>query len=62
MAAEHDSKGIARQWNREIEADERRLAARTDRGPGRRVVWTALWLLWLLALGAVLSVLHPLNG
>jgi hypothetical protein len=62
MAAEHDSKGIARQWNREIEADERRLAAHVGRGPWRRVVWTALWLLWLLALGAVLSLLHPLNG
>ena len=38
MAAERDTKGIVGQWNREIEADDRRHAAPADRGPWRRVV------------------------
>lgn len=62
MTAEHDSKRIVRQWNREIEAENRRVGERRDKGPWRGVVWTALWLLWLLAIGALVSVLHPLHG
>lgn len=62
MAAERDSKGIVRQWNREIEADDRRLSTAADRGPWRRVAWTVLWLFWLLLLGALLSLLRPLHG
>ena len=58
MATERDSKGIVRQWDREIEADDKRCAPPTDRGPWRGVAWTALWLLWLLLIGAVVSVLR----
>lgn len=62
MTAEHDSKRIVRQWNREIEAENRRLGERRDQGPWRGVVWAALWLLWLLAIGALVSMLRPLHG
>ena len=62
MTVEHDSKRIVRQWNREIDAENRRLAALSDKGPWRSVVWTALWVLWLLLLGAVLSLVRPLHG
>ena len=44
---ERDSKRIAREWNREIEAEIRRLAGRRDDGWGRVVVWTVLELVWL---------------
>lgn len=59
MTAEHDSKRIVRQWNREIEADDRRLASGRVDGPWRRVIWTALWLGWLLVLGGVVSLIRP---
>jgi hypothetical protein len=58
VTAEHDSKHIIRQWNREIEADDKRLANQGDKGPWRRVVWAALWFLWLLMLGALISVIR----
>ena len=62
MTAEHDTKRIVRQWNREIEDDNRRLAARADEGPWRAVVWTALWVSWLLLLGGLVSLFRPLHG
>ena len=58
MSAEHDSKRIVRQWNREIEADDRRRTERGDEGPWRAVVLGALWLLWLLAIGALVSIVR----
>ena len=50
-----DSKGIIRQWDREIEAEIRREAARQrDKGRWKAVVWGALWFLWLgLLFGAI---------
>lgn len=58
--AERDSKRIIRRWNREIEDETRRAAAHTKAsGPWRAVAWTALWLLWLALLFALLA---PLNG
>src|SRR5260370_42052076 len=39
---ERDSKRIAREWKREIEAEMRRLAARQDEGRWRIVVWAVL--------------------
>ena len=58
---ERDSRRIAREWNREIEAEIRRLAARRDEGWGRVVVWTVLELVWLVAVFAVLGVFSRLH-
>ena len=58
---ERDSRRIAREWNREIEAEIRRRAARRDDGWGRVVVWTVLELVWLVAVFAVLGVVSRLH-
>ncbi len=58
---ERDSRRIAREWNREIEAEIRGLAARRDEGCGRFVVWTVLELVWLVAVFAVLGVFSRLH-
>ena len=58
---ERDSKRIAREWNREIEAELRRPAARRDEGWGRVVIWTVLELVWLVAVFAVLGVFSRLQ-
>ena len=58
---ERYSKRIAQEWNREIEAEIRRLAAQRDDGWGRVVVWTLLELVWLVAIFAVLGVLSRLH-
>src|ERR1044071_8551355 len=48
------------QWNREIEDETRRLAARgKDSGPWRAVVWGAIWVLWLGTLVALVVLLKP---
>ena len=57
---ERDSRRIAREWNREIEA-EIRLAARQEEGWGRVVVWTVLELVWLVAVFVVLGVFSRLH-
>jgi hypothetical protein len=52
---ESDSKSIARRWNREIEDELRRNAARQEgRGPWRSVVWGVLWVFWLALLAGVM--------
>ena len=57
---ERDTKRIIRQWNREIEDETRRLAARgKDSGPWRALVWGAIWVLWLGALLALIALLKP---
>ena len=56
-----DPKRIVREWNREIEAEIRRLAAQRDEGWGRFVVWTVLELVWLVAIFAVLGVFSRLH-
>jgi hypothetical protein len=58
---ERDSRRIAREWNREIETEIRRLAARQNQGWGRAVVWTVLELVWLVAIFAVLGVFSRLH-
>jgi hypothetical protein len=58
---ERDSKRIASEWNREIETELRRHAARRDDGWGRVVVWTVLELVWLVAVFAVLGVFSRLH-
>jgi hypothetical protein len=45
---ELDPKRIAREWNREIEAEIRRLAEKEESQWGRHVVWALLALAWLL--------------
>jgi hypothetical protein len=58
---ERKSRRIAREWNREIEAEIRRRAARQDEGWGRVVVWTVLELVWLAAVFVVLGVFSRLH-
>jgi hypothetical protein len=58
---ERDSKRIAREWNREIETELRRLATRRGEGWGRVVVWTVLELVWLVAVFGVLGVFSRLH-
>jgi hypothetical protein len=53
---ERDSKRIASEWNREIEAEIRRLDARQEDGWGRVVVLTLLEVIWLVAVFAVLGL------
>jgi hypothetical protein len=53
---ETDSKRIVPEWNREIEAEIRRLAAQRDEGWGRIVVWTVLEVIWLVGVFGVLSL------
>jgi len=47
---EGDGKRIARQWSREVEDALRRANHPKENGRGRIVVWTVLWLIWLVAL------------
>jgi hypothetical protein len=58
-AVDHDSKRIVREWNREIEAEDRLLSARQD-GWGKIVVWTVLEMMWLAAVFAVLGLITRL--
>jgi len=52
---QHDSKQIVRQWDREIEDEIRREAARNAAGgPWKAVVWGVLWLFWLVSLAALI--------
>jgi len=52
--AERDRKRIIRQWNREIEDEIRREAARNNAaGPWKAVAWAGLWMLWLALLVAL---------
>ena len=58
----HDSERIARQWNREIEDEIRREAAR-NAGDGRwkSVTWAALWVFWLVLLAALVGHIRSLG-
>ena len=58
---ERESRRIAREWNREIEGEIRRLAARQEEGWGRVVVWAVLELVWLVAVFVVLGVFSRLH-
>ena len=60
--SDHDSKRIIRQWDREIE-DQQRRAAAGDHADGRwrGVVWGALWVLWLGLLIALLAHVKSLR-
>jgi len=57
MSPESDSKRIIRQWDREIDDEQRRAAERARAGRAWRYVsWAALWVLWLFLLAAL--VIH----
>jgi len=58
---EQDSKRIVREWNREIEADMRRLAARRDEGRWKFVVWVVLEVMWLAGLVVVVGLFTRLH-
>ena len=57
---ERDSRRIAREWNREIEAEIRRAAGQ-DHGPWKIVVWASLAILWFVALFAVIDLFERLQ-
>jgi hypothetical protein len=53
---QHDSKRIIRQWDREIEDEIRREAARNAAGSRwKGVVWGVLWVLWLVSVAALIA-------
>jgi hypothetical protein len=60
---EPDSKRIVRQWNREIEAEMRRLAPakRDNGGRWKLVVWTLLEAIWLVVVLAVMGLFGRLH-
>jgi len=58
---ESDPKRIVREWNREIEAEMRRRAARQADGPCKIVDWVALAVLWFVALFVVLTLFERLQ-
>ena len=58
---ERDSKRIAREWNRQIEVELRRLAARRDDGWGSFVVWSALEVVWVIGIFVVLSLFSRIS-
>jgi len=57
---EHNSKRIVREWNREIEVEDRHRAAAREDDCGKIVVWTALEIMWLVAVFAVLGLVSRL--
>jgi hypothetical protein len=60
--SERDTKRIIRQWDREIEDEIRREAARdAGDGPWKAVSWGAVWLLWLVVLVALVSQIKALR-
>jgi hypothetical protein len=61
MVTEQDRRRIIREWNREIEDETRRLAARTDEGPWKLVVWGALWLGWLAVVFVLIAGIRALH-
>jgi hypothetical protein len=58
---ERDSKRIVREWNREIETEVRRLAARKDDGRWKIVVWLLLEVTWLAGLVVLLGMVTRLH-
>ncbi|MGH7110695.1 MAG: hypothetical protein ACREFK_09720 [Stellaceae bacterium] len=54
---DRDPKRIVREWNREIEAELRRRAAKEGNQWGRNLLWALLALAWLLLVMELLGVL-----
>ena len=56
--SERDTRTIIRQWEREIDAEQLREAARgQDDGPWKAVVWGALWCLWVGLLFGIIALI-----
>jgi hypothetical protein len=58
---ERESKRIVREWNREIEAEMRRLAAKQDAGRWKLVVWAVLEAIWLVGLFLLMGLFGRLH-
>jgi hypothetical protein len=58
---ERDSKRVVREWNREIDAEKRRLPPRQDDRRWKIVVWVLLEATWLAALVVVLGLFTRLH-
>jgi len=62
IVSERDTRTIIRQWEREIDAELRREAAREQEdGRWKAVVWGALWCLWLGLLFGVIATIKSLH-
>jgi hypothetical protein len=61
VVTERDRRRIIREWNRQIEAENRRLAANTADGPWKIVVWGALWCVWLGVILGLITWVRPLH-
>jgi hypothetical protein len=61
VLGDREGRYIARQWDREIEDESRRLAGARDEGPWRNVVWGVLWLLWIGFLALAFVLIRPLH-
>jgi hypothetical protein len=58
---ESDPKRVVREWNREIEAEMRRLSARGEDGPWKVVVWVALAMVWFGVVFAAIGLFERLQ-
>jgi hypothetical protein len=58
---ESDPKRVVREWNREIEAEMRRRAARGEDGPWKVVVWMALAMVWFGVVFAAIGLFERLQ-
>ncbi|HEY1796027.1 MAG TPA: hypothetical protein VGG57_07895 [Stellaceae bacterium] len=52
---------LIRQWDREIDDQQRAETAGREKGPWRIVSWFALWLVWLAVLVTIVELLRPLR-
>jgi hypothetical protein len=58
IVSERDTRTIIRQWEREIDAEQGREAARGQHdGPWKAVVWGALWCLWVGLLFGIIALI-----
>ncbi|MGH7092141.1 MAG: hypothetical protein ACREFB_01230 [Stellaceae bacterium] len=60
---QRDVRHIIRQWDREIQEQQRRDAEResAQRGPWRFVSGLVLWFLWLGVLVTIVALIRPLH-
>ena len=56
-----DPEQFVRQWNREIEAEARRLAGSAQQGRWKLVIWVTLEILWCALLVALVLWLKRLE-
>jgi len=61
VVTEQDRRRIIREWNRQIEAENRRLAVNAADGPWKNIVLGALWCVWLGILLGLIIWIRPLH-